>query len=123
MHIYEFIPFDKKVISLRKDYKKLLIKMRLGRIEPLIFGESDKFKQVEILLSTKFKNKEYEYDDYDPRIIDSQDLAIIVKGYDLMLQDYKFLKIKLYFIMKIYLLKFFFNYNFFTFNSNSFKKF
>ena len=23
MHIYEFIPFDKKVIPLRKDYKKL----------------------------------------------------------------------------------------------------
>ena len=50
-----------------------------------IFGESDKFKQVEILLSTKFKNKEYEYEDYDPRIFDTKNLVKFDtgKGYEL----------------------------------------
>ena len=86
MHIYEFIPFDKKVIPLRKDYKKFINQDETSKELTLtIFGESDKFKQVEILLSTKFKNKEYEYEDYDPRIFDTKNLVKFDtgKGYEL----------------------------------------
>ena len=86
MHIYEFIPFDKKVIPLRKDYKKFINQDETSKELTLtIFGESDKFKQVEILLSTKFQNKEYEYEDYDPRIFDTQNLVKFDtgKGYEL----------------------------------------
>ena len=57
MHIYEFIPFDKKVIPLRKDYKKFINQDETSKELTLtIFGESDKFKQVDNWIGIFYKD-------------------------------------------------------------------
>ncbi len=71
MHVYEFIPYDNKIIPLRSDYRNFVNPNETTKELTLtIFGESDNFKQVEIFLSVKNENK----DDDPIRIFEDQDI-------------------------------------------------
>ena len=82
MHVYEFIPYDNKIIPLRSDYRNFVNPNETTKELTLtIFGESDNFKQVEIFLSVKNENK----DDDPIRIFEDQDIIKFDtgKGYEI----------------------------------------
>ena len=61
INIYEFVPFDKKIIPLRKDYRNFIHPNETTKeLTITIFGQSDNYKQVELLLGIKDKENDYE---------------------------------------------------------------
>ena len=61
MHNYEFIPYDGNIIPFRKDYRNFINPNEPSKeLIITIFGESEKYKQVEVLLSLKKDNREEE---------------------------------------------------------------
>ena len=81
-HSYEFIPYNSKVIPLRKDYRNYINPDEPTKTLTItIFGESDKYKQVELLLELKHDAKEEEpskvYEEEDIKTFDTG------KGYEI----------------------------------------
>ncbi len=61
MHVYEFIPYDGRIIPFRKDYRNFINPNEPSKeLIITIFGESEKYKQVEVLLSLKKDIREEE---------------------------------------------------------------
>jgi len=61
MHVYEFIPYDGRIIPFRKDYRNFINPNEPSKeLIITIFGESEKYKQVEVLLSLKKNIREEE---------------------------------------------------------------
>ena len=81
-HNYEFIPYDSKVIPLRKDYRNFINPNEPTKeLSITIFGESENYKRVELLLSLKIEDKDEEpskmFDDEDMQMFDTG------KGYEI----------------------------------------
>jgi len=81
-HTYEFIPYNSNVIPLRKDYRNFVNPDEPTKTLTItIFGESDKYKQVELLLELKHEVKEEEpskvYEEEDIKTFDTG------KGYEI----------------------------------------
>jgi len=81
-HSYEFIPYNSNVIPLRKDYRNYVNPDEPTKTLTItIFGESDKYKQVELLLELKHDVKEEEpskvYEEEDMEMFDTG------KGYEI----------------------------------------
>ena len=82
IHFYEFIPYDSKIIPLRKDYRNFVHPNESSKeLTITIFGESDNYKQVEVLLSLKNEDREEEpskiYEEEDMKMFDTG------KGYEI----------------------------------------
>ena len=82
IHFYEFIPYDNKIIPLRRDYRNFVHPNEPSKeLTITIFGESDNYKQVEVLLSLKNEDREEEpskiYEDEDMKMFDTG------KGYEI----------------------------------------
>ena len=81
-HNYEFIPYNHKVIPLRKDYRNFVSPDEPTKLLSItIFGESDNYKRVELHLSLKNEDIEEEpskvYEEEDMEIFDTG------KGYEM----------------------------------------
>ena len=81
-HTYEFIPYDSKIIPLRKDYRNFIHPNEPSKeLTITIFGESDKYKQVELSLSLKNEERDEEpskiYEEEDMKMFDTG------KGYEI----------------------------------------
>ena len=81
-HSYEFIPYNSNIIPLRKDYRNYVNPDEPTKeLTITIFGESDKYKQVELLLELKHEVKEEEpskvYEEEDMEMFDTG------KGYEI----------------------------------------
>ena len=81
-HSYEFIPYNSNIIPLRKDYRNYVNPDEPTKTLTItIFGESDKYKQVELLLELKHDVKEEEpskvYEEEDMKMFDTG------KGYEI----------------------------------------
>lgn len=82
MHNYEFIPYDSNIIPFRKDYRNFIHPHESSKeLSITIFGESEKYKRVELLLSLKMDNREEE----PSKIYEEEDLEMFDtgKGYEL----------------------------------------
>ena len=82
MHTYEFIPYDSKIIPLRKDYRNFIHPNEPSKTLMItIFGESNNYKQVELHLSLKDEERDEEpskvYEEEDMKMFDTG------KGYDI----------------------------------------
>ena len=82
IHFYEFIPYDNKIIPLRRDYRNFVHPNEHSKeLTITIFGESDNYKQVEVLLSLKNEDREEEpskiYEEEDMKMFDTG------KGYEI----------------------------------------
>ena len=61
IHVYEFIPYDGRIIPFRKDYRNFINPNEPSKeLIITIFGDSEKYKQVEVLLSLKKDIREEE---------------------------------------------------------------
>ena len=82
IHFYEFIPYDNKIIPLRRDYRNFVHPNDPSKeLTITIFGESDNYKQVEVLLSLKNEDRDEEpskvYEEEDMKMFDTG------KGYEI----------------------------------------
>ena len=82
MHNYEFIPYDSNIIPFRKDYRNFVNPNEPSKeLIITIFGESEKYKRVELLLSLKTEDRDEEpskvYEEEDIEMFDTG------KGYQL----------------------------------------
>ena len=82
LHNYEFIPYNHKVIPLRKDYRNFVNPDEpTKQLSITIFGESDNYKRVELHLSLKDEDREEEpskvYEEEDMEMFDTG------KGYEI----------------------------------------
>ena len=82
LYIYEFIPYDSKIIPFRKDYRNFVHPNEPSKKLTInIYGESDKYKQVALLLSLKEEDNDEEpskvYEEEDMKMFDTG------KGYEI----------------------------------------
>ena len=81
-HNYEFIPYNHKVIPLRKDYSNYVSPDEpTKQLSITIFGESDNYKRVELHLSLKHEDRE----DKPSKVYEQEDIEMFDtgKGYEI----------------------------------------
>ena len=74
-HNYDFIPYNHKVIPLRKDYRNFVSPDEpTKQLSITIFGESDNYKRVELILSVKHEDREEEPN----KVYEEEDMACLL---------------------------------------------